>query len=155
MNRPIKLRAWDKNNNQWLHFNIRPFFYQESELAGERFKNVFEGKKIDPDHIYEYTGHKDKNDVEICEGDIIKVNIAHCFTPYESGEDFDNDYYAVVVYRPSRGFFGKVAKIVDNLFGAEVPENQRHESVRITQYRTEVVGNIYENPDLLKENNDH
>mgnify|MGYP001233689767 FL=1 len=76
--------------------------------------------------LMQYTGLKDKNGKEIYEGDIIRES------------DGDGGYiYAKVVYYKD-GFMGK-----EKGFEPEYP-------ISDFKNETEVIGNIYENPELLE-----
>ena len=85
----------------------------------------------------EYTDLKDCNGKEICEGDIVKLY-------HEEGDPF-----------PAIEFIGKVTyknaafKLTDP--SCEYPYDL---GIFDTEAETEVIGNIYENPELLEENND-
>ena len=128
--REIKFRAWDKRNEvMWLRKpkQLTSEFFQlieEDERGGEQFV------------LMQYTGLKDKNDVEICEGDILKAK--HDDGRYDIG---------AVVYG-SRGAFclhlphvatGIKTPLLNYMHGMMFPESD-----------FEVIGNIYENSELLK-----
>lgn len=74
--------------------------------------------------LMEYTGLKDKNGVEIYEGDIIK---------HRSQTQFQCGYVTSVVKFEKGEFI--------NCFFGSLYDNKNH---------CEVIGNIYENPDLLE-----
>lgn len=101
--REIKFRAWDGKEMTDVPVNH----------SGYRLNELLEGIS-DNYTLMQYTGLKDKNGVEIYEGDVMdspRGNIA-------------------IVYEIATGFFG-------NFRDGENPEYY------------EILGNIYENPELL------
>lgn len=78
---------------------------------------------INPLTIGQYTGLKDKNGKEIYEGDIVKT------------VNWETPILAVVIF--SEGLF----RIKDPSFSS---------SFEIDRYRLEIIGNIYDNPELLE-----
>lgn len=73
--------------------------------------------------LMQYTGIKDKNGKEIYEGDIVRWNVVVVF---------EHETKAEVVF--SKGSFMADQYLLNNLLNHDV----------------EIVGNIYENPELLK-----
>lgn len=79
-----------------------------------------------------HTGLKDKNGKEIYEGDVIEFE-------YGRGKvEFDEGMFQ---YRPATGNSWKIEEGVT--CSAYYP---------VTEAKVEIIGNIYENPDLLKDN---
>ena len=120
--REVKFRIWDKHFKKFVHN-----FY---------FINITDNLLSlcqDEDYVVQqYTGFKDKNDKEIYEGDIIKCVV---------GEDSDEPwiYHDEIIYE--NGCFWTKA-ITDKL--------ERNEELYITGVdEDEVIGNIFENPELL------
>jgi len=105
---------------------------------------AWDGEKIHPDVIRtlsycliaeditveQYTGIKDKNGVDIYDGDYIKAKS----TVYKI-EWFNTAFWAI----PESGY------------GSSQPISSLYEYEDGMAYKVEVIGNIHENPDLLEE----
>jgi uncharacterized phage protein (TIGR01671 family) len=121
MTRDIKFRAWDG-------VGMNKPFTLGHPWAGDMFDSN--------DIIMQYTGLKDKNGKEIYEGDILRpVGIEHMGV----GGKFDVE----VIFK--HGTFGW-----ESLTNGFIPAGAiTVDDVRMTE-RTEVIGNVYENPELLE-----
>lgn len=135
--REIKFRAWhsghpadgDKQKGKFLYWfpenpNL-PYYSPDPRLQKKRTFNLDAYLWNHDEHrVMQYTGLKDKNGVEIYEGDIL--HMAH-------------DENAEVKWQTSRGRWVAVASDNRALF----PFKSGWELC-------EVIGDIYENPELLK-----
>lgn len=137
MNREIKFRAWDKQNKTMGTVNrikMSPYLHTQVTYSME-----IDGKRKDEWSLIDDTGHgtcvlmqftglKDKNGKEIYEGDICNCREYGCFGIIKWSED-EAGFYFYVVYG-------------DGTFDEE--------SVYDYADELEVIGNIYENPELLE-----
>jgi len=141
--RPIKFRAWDTVMQNWVVFVEEQIEIQKSNRSG-----YFKLKQFDPPRfiLMQFTGLCDKNGKEIYEGDIVRnhwTNVAGIFigdlwiVKFGDYDDSEIEYGS-----PAIGFYG---------------ENQGGEQQGIGNIpcdngiSIEVIGNIYENPELLKD----
>jgi len=129
----IKFRAWDKDKKE-MYFNFQIW----SDGKGE----TFTGKNWE---LMQYTGLKDKNRKEIYEGDIVKIN-----TLYSSPrlKKWDENYVIKADVRYVEGC--KFEAISFTLKGCIRKINNFDGWGLYDSYNFEVIGNIYENPELIK-----
>lgn len=140
MNREIKFRAWHSVVSVMLEVGdeygtSHPLDCCDYKLEGQ------------PVELMQYTGLKDKNGVEIYEGDIVRTTVGEHWWLYAiepSKISPNGQLYAIEKLSN--------CSIVDEVYTYTVTsENSgcRNELLYGNDY--EVIGNIYENPELLKE----
>lgn len=133
--REIKFRAWDKINKKfWSKDDERKVFFPITDdmIMYFNFENDYYEEILDKNiEILQYTGLKDKNGKEIYEGDILK---------YKDPYDKRFKHISPVEYLKTQASFG----ILD-IYGNTIPLYK----LTANNY-LQVVGNIYENKDLLE-----
>ena len=120
--RTIKFRAWDRFKNRMLFSDSDCFFFDESMTRIHLFN------KEDYD-VMQFIGHLDINKKEVYEGDICKI------------KDMYTDMITIV-WRDN-GFVG-ISK--ENF---PISANGEFPNPGYSYYELEVIGNIYENKELL------
>lgn len=129
MNRIIKFRAWDG-------YRMKYELYAEHGTGGNIEINDF---LRDTDNLMQYTGIKDKNGKRIYESDIVKT----------VWEDDDGDEETVIA---SVKWDNEYAQFMyyweDDDIECSYPMYS-HEGYDLVENSTEIIGNIYENPELL------
>lgn len=126
--REIKFRAWDKSNEEMLEVENLYFndMTDKVEIRTRIYSDYFNDEEM---ILMQYTGLKDKNGKEIYDGDIVA----------EKGHYVKSDrlLYQKIQWKESYSCW---------LRG----EYQRLTPKNIKTYQIEVIGNIYENPELLE-----
>ena len=132
--REIEFRAWDEEKNVWHYFKLDGC--KDFDRTSEKLCDL-------NSDWFQFTGLKDKNGKEIYEGDIIQTKLDGLIWRYEikSLKDFGNNLYKVTRYRNFEH-----NENGDGVMGDFYVNEGRGELIGIKE--CEVIGNIYENPEL-------
>lgn len=140
--REIKFRAWDKV--------CKEMFYNSELANGDMMVIHLDGRielsdddtyKLDDFVIMQYTGLKDKNGKEIYEGDIVEIHDGTITAFRTSGKHIIEWWNGQFVFQANSHEEDDYIN-----FGWWVRSNNHSASLK----QIEVIGNIYENPELLK-----
>ena len=126
----LKFRVWDKANKEMLKIEVLDFFFKEIRVLknnGSRFSTKFEDVEL-----MQSTGLKDKNGVEIFEGDIVVGKFYFAGVGY-----FDTGEREVIVR--NKPVLWEDGKFLCSGFDL----SEMNECIK-------VIGNIYKNKELLR-----
>lgn len=127
-----KFRAWDKEIKMMIEISLIDF--EMHVIRGTHWKfGETESIKFNDIELMQSTGLKDKNGKEIFEGDILEVD--------DCGEVLGN---AKLIWDNEQAAFMIDAISVDDIAPF-------YEFVSDEDYFYRVIGNIYENPELLED----
>ncbi len=138
--REIRFRAWDAKHRC---YDYNPIILNGKAAVLDSFDQLEETNQV----LQQYTGLKDRNGKEIYEGDIVKQTF-HVETRDSNGEwvAFDGHHIGAVSITP-RGVVMKNpmkwSEETDEITACTMYKG-------ITGRRAEVIGNIYENHELIR-----
>ena len=158
MQRLTKFRAWDKIANKMYSpksFKRRHYgLNYQTDSVELSFSGMEHAEQV---LLMQYTGLKDKNDVEIYEGDIIKLEERvlsdNCETSTPHIETKRDDHFVYADKTVGLRVWGHEVICIDDKFGThndDWTDYFGYESPSAIQ-RGEVIGNIYENSELLED----
>lgn len=125
--REIKFRCWDRFKQRWSNYKINDgTVYFMDKNTGVWYGSY--NKRYKDFNLMQYTGLKDKNGKEIYEGDIVKLRANHGI--------------GVIKYSDEWGAF--VVEYIKPRSLAVLGMHYYKEDI-------EILGNIYENPELMEE----
>ena len=130
-----KFRAWHKT---WEEMGkVKRIRFDDD---GNANNVLFKGKefgmnaKINEFELMQSTGLKDKNGKEIFEGDIVT----------------DGEFARIVQYHQTLGFYMFDEEGNERFFSGSATLEDFEEDAKIVSEILEIIGNVYENPELLE-----
>ena len=133
--REIKLRAWDESRGKF-HSSAKWVEFRFINGVVKAFNFNRQGAEVELP-VYQFTGLQDKNGVEIYEGDVIKCRYSFSINPVFNAKL--SRFIGVATFT--------ILKSCVSIDGVKQYENKQgalHKAICI-----EVIGNIYENPELI------
>lgn len=131
MSRIIKFRAWN------LDYEVMEYFDLEEDYDFDHYRKINKGKF----KLMQYTGMVDKNGKEIYEGDILCKSYEHMIKSSVDCTGLDHEL----------GFLHQIVEYEDGAFTAINPAGG-YEYGRDPETIV-IIGNIWENPELLGRKN--
>lgn len=133
MTRSIKFRAWDKKANRWIRADESGLLFLNFETAhtGAFYIHDESGTGYDDYNISQFTGLHDREGREIYEGDIVESHLII--------RRFSDDPGAKVIWESEHAAF----KLNEKAYLVLMSEDRARKHY-------EVIGNIWENPELLE-----
>ena len=135
MSRELKFRVYIPDTNKFVYFGINDFDYSDRYLDDGKYP------------IQQYTGLTDKNNIEVYDGDIVKIN--RCYTRPFVNEKQQIDYKFI----EGEVEVGKVLWGWNTQKYLVSYEHIRYDDIEDfdkPSHRVEVIGNIFEHSELLK-----
>ncbi|WP_052092213.1 YopX family protein [Paenibacillus sp. FSL H7-0357] len=165
MGREIKFRAWDKSfkrmfvpsqidyelggeledsKKENVHVWRKPFDGENANWSSSG--HYIHGKDVE---LMQYTGLKDKNGREIYEGDIVLEDYFSNVNPNDHSDDEyidDTPRKFIICYDSNQGRYKAVPPETYRINAG----NGGWTGYDVRGYKAEVIGNIYENPELIE-----
>lgn len=143
--REIKFRAWDKKEKRMYEWPfITHFFGEKIRVHKEGYGYIH--IPMDDIELLQFTELKDKNGKEIYEGDILmyrnNMSVKNPGVPFDSYHKVCFGEYDFGEYEDQEDGYGWYKQDID-------VENYGSSLTPISSDMYEVIGNIYENPELL------
>lgn len=125
--REILFRGKKESTGDWVFGDLRHYRSGKVGIHSDILRYTL---LVDPETVGQYTGLKDKNGVKIFEGDVVLCD-------RHINDEFDKKTFFVREIYPISGLIG------ESLSGNEICGDDWEFA--------EVIGNIHDNPELLKE----
>lgn len=136
----ILFRGKRVDNGEWVYGNYEYYHKPEKHIISDIYNKITKG--VSPETIGQFIGLTDKNDTRIFEGDIVKFKDTSFGYSYIGFVCFHKGSNVIQYKFINQDKFHQIGKTTE--------WQDMHASGTIT-YEYEVIGNIHDNPELLKE----
>ena len=134
----FRYRVWDKTKNKWLHFDFSTYPTYQDRI----WQALTDGETF-----YQCTGLKDKNGKLIFEGDIVSDKSNHIRVVV-----WEQDSFKYPALKTSRYFHRPISnQLEERKIGLRGKLTFQDAIGKCDKKHFEVIGNIYENAELIKE----
>lgn len=142
MMREILFRGKDEDTGEWLQsMTISKHYYNDEEIFSYYIGHG--NRTIDAKTLGQYTGLKDKNGTKIFEGDILLIKVKKESVSKETRED-EHRTTGCVVFEGGEFYLEGEGMVLCTYYGLKVLSIPKLFSFY------EVIGNIHDNPELMK-----
>lgn len=143
--REIKFRGKRVDNGEWVYgYYWRDNSNGKHKITIDLSEDNFRCHEVDPETVGEYIGLKDKSGKEIYEGDVISLEVYVS----EEGTTIEHDNEVKYLVPPKEDYVLGVVEFYRSGFVMTLMGDEGKVYSDIEE-ETIIVGNIYENPELL------
>ena len=139
----IWFRGRDTATKEWVYGDLM-------HIIGRPVIHTDRGHKhtVEPKTVGQYTWKTDKNSNRIFDGDIVRQTFEGQGILYEDPDDYDGFVVGTVALTGCGTFINPSYGVLN--YDGEPVDDYKPRRKRLISYRAEVIGNIYDNPELLE-----